>query len=249
MRAILVDDEQHCIDRITNLITDNNLDVEIIGCYNTVEDGFEGISLLKPDFIFLDIHIGNKTGFDLLEKFAKIDFEVIFTTAFENHAIQAIKFSAIDYLLKPIDFDDLKDSIVRLKEKTRNKKSAVSGYDELLQNLLHIKNQNKKITIQTQTETLLINIQDIVRCQSDINYTTLYLKNGKHIVASKTLKDFENVLSPYNFFRVHNSHLINLEYMKSYDKGKGGYVHLTDNSVVEVSVRRKEPFINRLNEL
>lgn len=249
MTAVIVDDEQHCIDRIIKLVSDNNIEVEIIGCYNSVDEGFNGISLLKPDFIFLDIHIGKETGFDLLEKFAKIDFEVIFTTAFENHAIQAIKFSAIDYLLKPIDFDDLKESIARLKEKIGSRKFNVSGYEELLQNLLHIKSQNKKITIQTQTETLLINIQDIIRCQSDINYTTLYLKNGKNVVASKTLKDFENLLSPYNFFRVHNSHLINLEYMKSYDKGKGGYVHLIDNSVVEVSVRRKEPFINRLNEL
>lgn len=249
MKAIIIDDEQHCIDRIISLVNDNQIEVEIIGCYNNVDDGFNGISLLKPDFIFLDIHIGNETGFDLLEKFTKINFEVIFTTAFENHAIQAIKFSAIDYLLKPIDVDDLKESIARLKQKTESRKSTVSGYEELLQNLLHIKNQNKKITIQTQTETILINIQDIIRCQSDINYTTLYLKNGKNVVASKTLKDFENLLSPYNFFRVHNSHLINLEYMKSYDKGKGGYVHLTDNSVVEVSVRRKEPFISRLNEL
>lgn len=248
LKAIILDDEKHCIDRIIQLSKQLNNAIEIVGYYSNIESAYEAIKKLQPDLIFLDIQIHDANGFDLLKKFDSINFHVIFTTAYESYAIQAIKFSAFDYLLKPIDLDDLKETINRLFEKhTQN--SIDINYQTLLQNLMHIKNQSKKITIQTQTETILLNIQDIIRCESDINYTTIYTNEKKKIVVAKTLKDFETMLKPYNFFRVHNSHLINLEYLKSYDKGKGGYVHLLDNSVVEVSVRRKEEFVEKLNQL
>lgn len=248
LKAIILDDEKHCIDRIIQLSKQLNNAIEIVGYYSNIESAYEAIKKLQPDLIFLDIQIHDTNGFDLLKKFDSITFHVIFTTAYESYAIQAIKFSAFDYLLKPIDLDDLKETINRLFEKhTQN--SIDINYQTLLQNLMHIKNQSKKITIQTQTETILLNIQDIIRCESDINYTTIYTNEKKKIVVAKTLKDFETMLKPYNFFRVHNSHLINLEYLKSYDKGKGGYVHLLDNSVVEVSVRRKEEFVEKLNQL
>lgn len=248
LKAIILDDEKHCIDRIIQLSKQLNNAIEIVGYYSNIESAYEAIKKLQPDLIFLDIQIHDANGFDLLKKFDSINFHVIFTTAYESYAIQAIKFSAFDYLLKPIDLDDLKETINRLFEKhTQN--SIDINYQALLQNLMHIKNQSKKITIQTQTETILLNIQDIIRCESDINYTTIYTNEKKKIVVAKTLKDFETMLKPYNFFRVHNSHLINLEYLKSYDKGKGGYVHLLDNSVVEVSVRRKEEFVEKLNQL
>ena len=248
IRAIIVDDEKHCIDRLEQLIFQYIENVEIVGTYSTVETGYEGIKKLQPDLIFLDIQINDLVGFDLLKKFDTINFHVIFTTAYENYAMQAIKFSAFDYLLKPVDVDDLKIATKRLLEKHFQNQNDVN-YQVLLQNLMNIKNQTKKIAIQTQTETILLNIQDIIRCQSDINYTTIYTNSKKKIVVAKTLKDFEALLKPYNFFRVHNSHLINLEYMKSYDKGKGGYVHMLDESTVEVSVRRKEDFMLKLSEL
>lgn len=248
LKAIILDDEKHCIDRIIQLSKQLNNVIEIVGYYSNIESAHEAIKKLQPDLIFLDIQIHDTNGFDLLKKFDAINFHVIFTTAYESYAIQAIKFSAFDYLLKPVDLDDFKETINRLLEKhTQN--SITINYQALLQNLIHIKNQSKKITIQTQTETVLLNIQDIIRCESDINYTTIYTNEKKKIVVAKTLKDFEVMLKPHNFFRVHNSHLINLEYLKSYDKGKGGYVHLLDNSVVEVSVRRKEEFIMKLNQL
>jgi two-component system LytT family response regulator len=247
IKAIIIDDEKHCIDRLVQLIKTNTTNIEIIGIYNSIESGYEGIKSLKPNLVFLDIQIHNKTGFDMLKKFDSINFHVIFTTAFENYAIQAIKFSAFDYLLKPIDPIDLVNTVSRLIDK--HYQNYDDTYKSLLQNLLNLKSQNKKITIQTQTETLLLNIQDIIRCESDVNYTTLYTNQNKKILVSKTLKDFETLLKPYNFFRVHNSHLINLEHMKSYDKGKGGYVRMSDNSVVEVSIRRKEDFLLKVYDL
>lgn len=248
IKAIIIDDEKHCIDRLEQLISQSVESIDIIGTYINIETGYDAIKKLQPDLVFLDIQIHDTMGFDLLKKFDKINFHVIFTTAHENYAIQAIKFSAFDYLLKPIDIDDLKTAINRLlKEHFKNQNDT--DYKVLLQNLMNLKNQTKKITVQTQTETILLNIQDIIRCESDINYTTIFTNNKKKIVVAKTLKDFETLLKPYNFFRVHNSHLINLEYMKSYDKGKGGYVHLLDESIVEVSVRRKDEFMIKLSEL
>ena len=246
IKAIIVDDEKHCSDRILKLIEDYSIGINVISVCNTIETAKKEILALKPDLIFLDIQINEQTGFDLLSNLDKIFFDVIFTTAYENYAIQAIKFSAFDYLLKPIDPDDLVATINRLEDKNSNANSK-NDLDVLLQNLMNFKTQNKKITVQTQTETLIINIQDIVRCQSDINYTTLFLNSKKSILVSKTLKEFENLLSAYNFCRIHNSHLINLEYMKSYDKGKGGYVHLSDGSVIEVYVRKKEELMNKLS--
>jgi two-component system LytT family response regulator len=248
LKTIIVDDEKHCSDRVAKLLGIYDNQFEIVAVFSDIESAFEGICQCKPEVVFLDIQIHDKTGFDLLRKFDTIDFDVVFTTAFEDYAIKAIKFSAFDYLLKPIDSDDFAQTIKRLTDKNRAVDST-KNYDMLLQNLAHIKNNTKRIVIQTQTETLLINVQDIIRCESDINYTTIYLNTKKTIVVSKTLKDFENLLTPYNFFRVHNSHLINLEYMKSYDKGKGGYVHLSDNTVVEVSVRRKDDLMQKLNQL
>ena len=248
LKTIIVDDEKHCSDRVAKLLSVYENQFEIVAVFSDIKSAFEGICQYKPEVVFLDIQIHDMTGFDLLRKFDRIDFDVVFTTAYEDYAIKAIRFSAFDYLLKPIDSDDFAQTIKRLTDKSRVIDST-KNYDMLLQNLAHLKNNTKRIVIQTQTETLLINVQDIIRCESDINYTTIYLNTKKTIVVSKTLKDFESLLTPYNFFRVHNSHLINLEYMKSYDKGKGGYVHLSDNTVVEVSVRRKEDLMQKLSQL
>lgn len=248
LKTIIVDDESHCIDRLLKWVNNYSDKIVVLGTYTDVDSAYEAIGKYKPDFIFLDIHIHDQTGFDLLRKFDKINFEVVFTTAHEDYALKAIKFSAFDYLLKPIDPDDLAVTIHKLTDKHRAQTESLP-YEVLMENFQNLKSQNKKIAIQTQTETLIVSVQDIVRCQSDVNYTTIYLNNKKSIMVAKTLKDFEFLLSPYHFFRVHNSHLINLEYIKSYDKGKGGYVHLTDQSVIEVSVRKKDDFIQRLNNL
>jgi len=247
--ALIIDDEEDCIEGLQNLLVNahENL-VEVVGSAKTVRDGIEAIAILKPDLVFLDVQIGDKTGFDLLRALPEIAFEIIFTTAFEKFALKAIKFSALDYLLKPIDVDELDIALMKLlNEKSR--KNTADKIDLLLQNTKKSDDLFKKIIVPTITGFEFIEIANIIRCESDNNYTTIYIKDKQRMVVSKTLKDFEELLSNYSFFRIHNSHLINLSYIKSYNKGKGGSVILTDGTEVEVSSRRKDDFITRLSAL
>jgi two-component system LytT family response regulator len=173
---------------------------------------------------------------------------VIFTTAHQQYAVQAFKFSALDYLLKPIDPDDLIQAVLKLKEKN-SKEEMSAKLDSLFHNLKSMQGAAKKISVPTVNGFSLIDVNDIIRCQSDINYTTIFLKDKQRITVAKTLKEFEELLSNYNFYRVHNSHLVNLHYIKNYNKGKGGFVSMTDNSTIEVSTRRKDDFLKRLSSL
>ncbi len=248
IKALIIDDEKHCIDRLNHLLLPHKNLVEIIGASGTVQEGEELILLTRPDLVFLDVQMKEKTGFDLLRSLPEINFAVIFTTAFEKFALQAIKFSAIDYLLKPIDADDLNVALIKLKNEV-SKKMTADKIDILLQNTLHNNASPKKLVVPTVNGFEFLDIANILRCQSDINYTTIYLTDKHKLVVAKTLKEFEEMLSDYSFFRVHNSHLINLAYIKSYNKGKGGSVILNDGTEIEVSVRRKEDFLKRLSRL
>ena len=244
IEAIIIDDEQHCSDRLATLLKEDQA-VELVGIAQTVEQGVALINTLKPGLIFLDVQIGSDTGFDLLKRLPHRNFEVIFTTAFEHYAIQAIKFSAIDYLLKPIDREDLNFALDKLSDEV-SKKMTSSKLDILLQNIEKKKDGFQKIIVPTISGFEFLNVSDIIRCESDINYTTLFLTEKRKLLVARTLKDFEDMLSDHNFFRVHNSHLINLVYIKRYHKGKGGSVTLTDGSEIEVSTRRKEEFLKRI---
>lgn len=249
IKAVIVDDEQHCTDRLIYLV--NNYcahEVFIAGTANSVEHGFELVKQLQPQLVFLDIQIQGLTGFDLLKKYITIPFHVIFTTAYEQYAIRAFKFSAVDYLLKPIEPDEFAATIKRLKDKIE-KETQLDKFDLLFRNMEQMGQHDRKITVPTATGLEFIRHQDIIRCQSDVNYTTIFMKEKKTLVVAKTLKEFEFLLSGYNFFRIHNSHLVNLAYVKSYHKGKGGYVQLEDKTELEVSSRRKDDFLIKLAAL
>lgn len=249
IKAVIVDDEQHCIDRLKNLVaTYYSNQVSIIETFNNIDDAYLALQELKLDLLFLDVQINRETGFDLLRKLPVIAFDVIFTTAFEQYAIKAFKFSAADYLLKPIDVDDLKDSLKRIKE-SETKRPKNEDLNLLIANIKNMQHQTKKITVPTINGLEFLNIQDILHCKSDVNYTTLFMKDKSKLMVAKTLKEFEGILCSYNFFRVHNSHLINLNYIKSYHKGKGGYLILEDNTEIEVSTRKKDDFLQRLAEI
>lgn len=244
MKTILVDDEPHCISRMKMLLNDYCLnEISIVDTCMDIDSAEKSILKHKPQLVFLDVQINDKTGFDLLKRFEKIDFKVVFATAYERYALEAIKFSAVDYLLKPIDPDDLIATVQKLKNETAENENG-TGYDLLFENLQSLK--NRKIAVPTQTEILFIPMDDIIHCKSDVNYTTIFLKSGKSIFVAKTLKSFESLLSPHHFFRIHNSHLVNLNCIKSYIKGKGGYVILDDGTSIDVSVRRKEEFLEKL---
>lgn len=244
IKAIIIDDEPHCIDRVVTLLKPYSDSLVIIETYTTVNSAIHGIDKLQPDVIFLDIQIHDQTGFDILKFVKHHRFEVIFTTAFEAYAIQAFKFSAVDYLLKPIDEADFKQALdklnLKIEAKDFSKKVAV-----LLDNISK-KDIQKKITIPTMDGLEFIDVSNIIRCEADVNYTTIFTKDLKKLVVSKTLKSIEALLVNCNFFRIHNSHLINLNYIKKYTKGKGGFVTLIDNSSIEVSTRRKDEFLKAI---
>lgn len=243
IKAIIIDDEQHCIGRLTKLLGSLK-NIDLLGSYSSVGTGILGIRELRPDLVFLDVQIHEKTGFDLLREIGTVNFEVIFVTAFDTYAVQAFKFSAVDYLLKPIDKDDLKIALEKVDEKLKGK-----DFERKMENLLsniHKKDIHKKISIPTFDGLEFIQVSDIVRCQADVNYTHVYLKNRTKITVSKTLKSFENLLSECNFFRVHNSHLINLDHIQKFTKGKGGYITMIDNAHIEVSSRRKDEFLKAI---
>lgn len=249
IKVVIIDDEQHCIDRLIKLLIPSHNDLlQIAGTALTVSEGIEKIALLNPDLIFLDVQIGNQTGFDLLRELPERRFAIIFTTGYEKFAIQAIKFSALDYLLKPVEDTDLNVSLMKFMNE-RSEKMTSQKIDVLLQNTHDNRNSPRKIIVPTANGFEFLDIADIIRCQSEINYTTIYSKDKRKIVVAKTLKDFEEMLACYSFFRVHNSHLINLAFIKSYNKGKGGSVKLTDGTEIEVSSRRKDAFIKRLSSL
>jgi len=249
INAIIVDDEEHCVSRLTGLLEQHcGSSVRILDSFNTVEHAVAGSIRLQPDLVFLDMQIHNKTGFDLLREINEVNFDVIFTTAYEKYAVQAFKFSAVDYLLKPIDADELKNAVERMQVRI-SKLETAKKIDMLFNNMKAVNSGSKRIGINTVSGTTYVSVGDIIRCESDINYTTIYLKENKKMVVAKTLKEFDELLSEYNFFRIHNSHLINLTLVKQYHKGKGGYVTMIDGTDVDVSTRRKDELIQKLSNL
>jgi len=245
IKAIIIDDELHCSKRLELMLADINDVIELCGSFQTVEDGLKAIKQIRPQLDFLDVEINNETGFDLLQKLAAINFDVIFTTAYDKYAVQAFKFSAIDYLLKPIDEYELKASLNKLHEKI-SEKEKTKKIETLFQNLGASNNKSKKICVPVMNGIEFISLNNIMRCESHINYTTLFMKDKQKLTVSKTLKEFEELLSEHNFFRVHNSHLINLDYIKRYNKGHGGSVTMEDGAEIEVSVRRKDEFLRQI---
>ena len=246
INALIIDDEQHCIDRLANLLKQHHSDVMLVSTAASVKEGLQAIELCQPQLLFLDVQLKDGTGFDLLRQCKHISFKIIFTTAFEKFAIEAIKFSAIGYLLKPVEEEDLNLAVDKIKtisvEQTRQMANIIDTN-------MNQPIKKKRLTVPVGNELLFLNIEDIVRCHSDVNYTTIYKSDKQKIVVAKTLKEFEEMLTGYDFFRIHNSDLINLSYLKSYNKGKGGSVILTDGTELEVSTRRKEDFLKKMNSL
>lgn len=245
LSAIIVDDEKHCSERLQKLLLKHcNDSVEVTAIADNISDAVTFIEETKPDIAFLDIQLGNHTGFDLLERLSKVNFAVIFTTAYEQYAVKAFRFSAIDYLLKPIVSDDLIDAVNKVKASQKLKE------DDWRLLLNNVRNQlitgNKKIAIPTLTGFQLIALKDIVRCKSDGNYTWIFLSDQSKRVVSRTLKEFERMLQEDGFIRVHHAHLVNINFIKEYHKGNGGYVILSDQSEIEVSVRKKDALLEYL---
>ena len=248
IKVIIIEDEQRSREILNTMLLTHFNDVEVLAVCANLEEGKIAIEQLHPDLVLSDIELGERQVFDMLQQLSTIDFEIIFTTAHEHYAIKAIKFSALDYLLKPFSTEDLAEAIDHFRQK-KNKTRSADQLQSLFHNLKHIQKDAKKIVLPTQSGYEIIPVKEIIRCKADINYTTFYLLNGSKMVVSKTLKEFEDLLNDYDFIRVHNSHLINLHHIKNYARGEGGVVTMSDGTEVDVSRRKKEEFLKRLAAL
>ena len=241
--AILIDDDANLRAGMRQMLSRYAPDISIIGEADSVQSGVETISRLKPQVLFLDIQLTDGTGFDVLEQLAelngKITSQVVFITAHEQYAIKAFRFSALDFLLKPVDPEELQKVIGKINQ-VLSQSDNYAHIDLLLENIRRKVDNFKRIALSTSDGIHLFEISDIIRCESEDNYTKFYIKNNKPILISKTLKEYEELLTEHGFERIHQSHLINLAYLKSYIKKDGGYVVMADNSNLPISQRKKE---------
>lgn len=242
-KTLIIEDNHHAQESLIRLIrTVPSLD--LLGIAGTIEEADQLCKTLKPDLVFCDVMLPPATSFDWLLKLENISFELIFTTSFEEFAVKAFRLAAVDYLIKPIADDEFQQAVDRFR--ARREKST-DQIQSLLKNL-SLPQEHAKIALPTLNGYLFLHIRDIVRCESDNTYTTFFTIDKRKILVSRTLKDVEQMLEEYRFFRVHNSHLINLDFVSEYFKGEGGQVKMADGSVVDVSRRRKEEFLSLLRK-
>jgi len=247
MNIIIIDDEQQVRQTLKKMLSQLDTEIQVLGEAGNVQNGISLVKENQPDLIFLDIELTDGTGFDLLKQIEDKTFQVIFITAYHEYAINAIKFSALDYILKPFDPEDIERVIDKASKAMENEKLQIK-LKAFLDNVENISKEGKKIVLNTSESVHLVNIQDIVRCQSDGNYSRFHLNGGKVLLVSKTLKHFDEMLTPFGFFRVHQSHLVNLDYLDHLQK-ENDTILMKDESTVPVSTRKKEQLISLLGSL
>lgn len=242
IKAVLIDDDLNLRKGMKALIEKYASGIQVVGEAEGLTDAINVINSKMPQVVFLDIQLSEGTGFDILKKLAElhgnISFQVVFITAYEQYAIKAFRFSALDFLLKPVDPEELQNVVEKIKM-TLQRNQDFEHIELLLENIRK-KDNFKRIALSTSDGIHLFDISKIIRCESADNYTKFFMKDGKTILISKTLKEYEELLSEHGFERIHQSHLINLAYLKSYIKKDGGYIIMSDNSHLPISQRKKE---------
>lgn len=241
IKAILIDDEEHCRESLSIQLARYCPEVSLLAACASAAEGLKAIEQFHPDVVFLDVEMPRMNGFELLQEFTNIPFGVIFTTGYDAYAIKAIRFSALDYLLKPIDKDELIKAVAKIHAKpvpTINQQ-----FDILLEKLGDKPVKLQKIALPSLEGFELVQLESILRCESDSNYTYVYLKTGRKLLVSRTLKEIEEVLEGHSFLRVHHSHVVNLNEIERYVRGEGGYLIMSDQSSVTVSRSRKEALL------
>ncbi len=248
IKAVIIDDDHQMQELNSKLLKDNFSEVQLVGIADSVVNGIQLIRKTKPQLVLLDIEINGGTGFNILQKLDPYDFKVVFITAFNDHAIKAIKFSAIDYILKPVNEFEFCEAV----------KNAVSQIEAQIDtqeqnhfflDLYKKEMQSKKIVLRTGEAFHIIDISDIVFCKSDNSYTTFYMDDGEKIVVSKGIREYDSLLNEFGFFRPHQSYLVNLNHAKKVDKSDGGFVVMKNKKEIPVSVRQKKSLIRLLNDL
>lgn len=240
MTTVIIDDEQNNIDNLSLLLQKYCPQVTVAATALNAFDGEQKILVHQPDLVFLDIQMPERNGFELLKSLKSFSFEIIFVTAYDQYGIQAIKFSAIDYLLKPIHIEDLKEAVRKVGLKNSQKRQ-----NQQLENLIELLQQKQQkqfhhIALQSIKETRFVEPTKIIRCESSNNYTTFFLSNGEKILTSKPIFEYEDMLKDYGFIRCHQTHLVNKIFIKSWIKEEGGYLLMEDNSQIPISRNKKE---------
>jgi len=249
LKAAVIEDEFKLREVFIQQLKRNCPEIEVIGQAGNITDGYDLILKEKPDVVFLDIEMPKGNGFDLLSKFEKIPFEIVFVTSYEHYAIKALRLSALDYLLKPLMVEDLVPLAERIKDAMRLKESALKY--ALLQTNLKSAEGDKKIVLQTRTKTEFVNLNKISYLQAELNYTSIFMDDRNRVVVSKTLKEFEEMLcdKESHFVRIHKKYIINVQQIKSIERGEECFVTLKENTKLEVSRRRKGELIDRFNSI
>jgi len=244
IKTIIVEDENQAIIALQEELSANCPDIDICGVASTINDAVNLINQIKPELIFMDIQLKDGTGFDLLEQLGSYEFKIIFTTAYSQYALRAIKISALDYLLKPIDPEELVFAVEKAKVVTLE--SSKLKLESFVQNK-RVNHLQKKLALHTSKGIFLYELKTIVRLKSEGNYTAIFFTNGKKEIVAKILRDFEELLENLGFVRIHNSHIINLNHLESYINKDGGYVILLDKTTLPVSKRKKSTLLALLN--
>ena len=246
IKAIIVDDESNCCEILATLLERYCPQVKVADICYSGQTALHSIIEMQPDIVFLDIEMPNMNGFELLEKLQTVNFKLIFTTSYDQYAIKAIRFSALDYLLKPIDREELQNAVKKSMQELD--KPIPEQLEVLMQKLSKTGNGGQKIALPTMEGLLLMPIDRIISCTSERNYTILYLKDKKKQVISRPLKEMEELLEDHSFLRVHHSHLVNLKEISKYIRGEGGYLIMSDGSSVDISRSKKELLVSKLHE-
>jgi two-component system LytT family response regulator len=242
MKAIVVDDEKKSRDTLISSIKKYAPDIEVIDDAASVVEALKKIKDLQPDLLFLDVQLPDGTGFDILELLPNLKFNIIFVSAFDKYAINAFKFSAIDYLLKPVE----PDLLIKAIEKSK-KEDQLQSMEGKLNVLLSNRKNVEKIALPSSNGLELVKVSDIIYCQADSNYTIFHLIDGQQILVSRSLKEYDEILTPHGFYRIHQSYLIKISFVKKYIKGEGGTVILENGKELDVSRRRKEGFLQAIH--
>jgi two-component system, LytTR family, response regulator len=245
-RVLILEDEVHQQELLCSHLQ-GFPEFQVVGIASRIDEGKSMLEKFAPDLAFMDVMLPPHTSFDLLQSLDTIPFDIVFTTSFEEYAVRAFRLSAIDYLLKPVDKDELAAALEKFKQKKSVKESTIH-IKNLLTNLNVSQANQTKVALPTLTGFIFLPVKDIVRCESDNTYTTFFTQDKRKIIVSKTLKECEQMLADYRFFRVHHSHLINMDCVLEYIKGEGGIIKMTDGSHIDVSRRRKDEFLRQLKK-
>ena len=243
LKAIIVDDEPYCCEALATLLEDLP-EVEVRAICNNAVEALNAIKKYSPDLVFLDVEMPKMNGFEMLEQLPSINFEIIFTTSYDQYALKAIRFSAIDYLLKPVDSEELQKAVQKVIHRTQ--KPIAQQLEILMQKIHQPTTPINKIAMPTMEGLQMITVDSIINCESDSNYTILFLKNKTKIIVSRTLKEIEELLEEHSFIRVHRCYLANLNEVEKYVKGEGGYLVMSDGKTIDVARNKKEVLLKKL---